>query len=156
MVSALCSVVCRRLLSPCNPGCAGHRATKGVAEGPPRATKGHPGVVEGHQRAPILKPPRGKYVTKQGRKDGESVAGIWKNEIILLAQDKPLNRDINKFRYEGQCLRKLDMVKKTLRACSLRGGEKTVWRVDCCRRAKKKFGETLTRRARDSLRGVYA
>ena len=58
--------------------------------------------------------------------------------------------------YEGQCLGKLDIVKKTLRACSLRGGEKTVRRVGCCRRAKKKFGETLTRRARDSWRGVYA
>ena len=45
------------------------------------------------------------------------------------------------------------MVKKSLRACSLRGGEKTVWRVDCCRRANKKFGETLTRRERDSSKG---
>ena len=55
------------------------------------ATEGHQGgyrgVVEGHQRAPILKPPRGKYVTKQGKKVreryGDSVAGIWKKEIIL-------------------------------------------------------------------------
>ena len=37
-----------------------------------------------------------------------------------------------------------------------RGGENRMAGVDCCRRAKKKFGETLTRRARDSLRGVYA
>ena len=47
------------------------------------------------------------------------------------------------------------MVKKTLRASSLReGGEKTVWRVDCCRRANKKFGETLTRGARVTPGGV--
>ena len=92
VVSALCSAVCGRLLSPCNPGCAGHRATKGVAEGPPRATKG---ALRGCRGAPkgTDEPPRRKYVTKQGRKVGERRIQWCRNyeeeigriEIILLS-----------------------------------------------------------------------